>query len=124
VGAKLIRDKMKDLPWGDEEAKKGIYKVVGDDEYFGLLMAKFFEEIGELLYAASLEPENDEAMMDELVDVYTVLLMIIKRNVPWEDFLKAFDKKLEEKGDFEEGWAWNPRHANSQPSTKQHTETH
>lgn len=109
MGTKLIRDKIKDDPNLSEEAKRYIRKVT-DDEYFGLLVGKLHEEMGELFAAAGTESNSDEAVLEELVDVYTVLISIIKLNVPWETFEAAFIKKLEEKGGFDEGFAWDRHH--------------
>lgn len=105
MGSKLIRDKVPNLPWSDEEGKKFIRKVRDEDEALALAMAKVFEEIGEL-YASVVD--NDDAMLEEFADVYTALLNLLKASAfAFEDLINKYEEKLESHGGFEEGWVWD-----------------
>lgn len=107
MGAKLIRDKVKDDPNISDEARIHIRKASSEDEHFGLLVGKLFEEIGELMAFAGTEGVTNEDLLEEIVDIYTVLTTMIGMNYTSDEFQAAFKKKLEEKGGFAEGWVWD-----------------
>lgn len=102
MGAKLIRDKLKDSPELAEGAGKYIRKVQDDDEHHRLLVAKLFEEIGELMIAVS-----NEELLEEWIDIYTVVMKLIKLNFDKEKFYEEYEKKYNEKGGYDEGWVWD-----------------
>jgi len=76
---KLVRDRIGDIPWPDEDNKRHLGWVAPDSpEYRERLRLKLFEEVGEL---ADADRYGDPgAVLDEAVDVYEVLRALLVAN--------------------------------------------
>lgn len=105
MGAKLIRDKLADLPWKDESGKKYLRRAQRDGELFGLALAKFFEEVGEMFAAAAHE---DNELTEEFADVYTAFeFLVTQSGYTMDEVMIAYRQKLERFGGFEQGVVWD-----------------
>lgn len=73
MGARLVRDRIGDVPWKVEEAKVGLRRVTSQKEHFALLRSKLLEEIGEFLIA-----DNEDDTITEAADVLQVMIDMIR----------------------------------------------
>jgi predicted house-cleaning noncanonical NTP pyrophosphatase (MazG superfamily) len=109
VGAKLVRDRMGDIPWQDEGAKKYLRPVKDAIEHFNLLHLKLMEEVGELMIA-----ESPSAMAEELGDIYEVLdamVAFVNEDLGQPGSVREIvRRKHAERGGFTEGLVFDMRH--------------
>ena len=113
MGAKLVRDRMGDIPWQDEEAKKYLRPVRNSSEHFNLLHLKLMEEVGELMIA-----DSPHAMAEELGDIYEVLdaMVAFINELLDEDLAESnrvreiVRRKHQERGGFTEGLVFDMNH--------------
>lgn len=102
MGAKLIRDLVPTRSWPDEGAKKYLRKARSPQEYASLLIAKLFEELGEMFGS-----QSEEESASEMVDVFTVMKKIVALHEEDPAFMDDVRAKLQSHGGFEEGWVWD-----------------
>lgn len=104
MSARLVRDKMKDVPWRSEmDAKTWLRPVRGHWEHLQLLTRKGLEEYGEAMTAT----DTDEAR-EELADLLEVLMGIAHLSgTTWESIVETADDKRERFGGFTEGLVWD-----------------
>lgn len=112
MGIKLVRDKLRDIPWGDEDAKKYLREVTGPDEHLRLLRAKLLEEIGELF--AAIDDRNRDGISEEIGDVMSVVVslgaLLETDNyslIDLDTVMNKAEEKDEERGSFFEGLVWD-----------------
>lgn len=73
---KLVRDRIGDVPWSDEENKRLLGSTSpGSPEHHLLLVAKLREEVEELV--AAFAAGTQQEVVEEAADVYEVLLGIL-----------------------------------------------
>lgn len=88
---KLVRDKIPDII--RERGAAPITRILDTDEFSEALNKKLVEEVKEFL---------DGYDVEELVDIYEVLLAILHiHNISIEDFKEICNRKAEERGTFE-----------------------
>ena len=90
---KYVRDKVPEIM-----ISKGVtpeyYTIEDDKSFINGMAAKLLEE--------SMEFNESGFKAEELVDVFTVLVSLLKAmNISYSDFLTMYCKKLEEKGGFD-----------------------
>lgn len=109
---KLVRDRIGDFPWPDEQAKQHLGWVAPDsNKYRRLLRKKLFEEANELADAALAG--DPYAVLDEAADVYEVLrALLVAGKVATPTFARqvlanAVARKLAERGGFFQGRTWS-----------------
>jgi predicted house-cleaning noncanonical NTP pyrophosphatase (MazG superfamily) len=74
---KLVRDRIGDIPWDDEESKQHLGWVEpGSAEHRWLLLAKLDEEVRELA-TAIVGGDEPAKVVEEAADVYEVLLGLL-----------------------------------------------
>lgn len=107
MGAKLVRDKMADIPWGDEDAKKYLRTARDTREHLGLLMQKLLEEIGELNAASELaDIINEFGDVAEVLDAMGRLFEKV-HGLPEGELAWRQAAKREERGSFDQGLVWD-----------------
>lgn len=111
MGIKLVRDRLRDIPWDDEDAKKHLREVAGPDEHLRLLRAKLLEEIGELFVA--IDERNRDDIGEEIGDVMSVVASLgslLENNfslIDLDTIMERAEQKDEERGSFFEGLVWD-----------------
>jgi len=100
VGAKLVRDRIEELPWRAEQEKKYLRPVRGVAEHVRLLRRKILEEVGELISASTPDEAVEEAAdVMEAMAAYLSLTGVVDTDVV--NLIR--DKKYNERGGFEQG---------------------
>lgn len=113
MSARLVRDRIAEVPFRDEYAKNWLRPVASHAEHDSLLRKKLLEEVGEFLQA-----ESGEGMIEEAADVLAVMEALIFKTRAWVDqneehrtisglIVEAHRKKCEERGGFTRGVAWD-----------------
>lgn len=104
MSARLVRDKMKDVPWRSEvDAKRWLRPVRNKWEHLQLLTRKGLEEYGEAMTA-----ENENEAREELADLLEVLMGVAHlAGTSWESIVETADAKRESFGGFTEGLVWD-----------------
>jgi len=105
-GVKLVRDRMREIPWKDESAKRYLFQVTTNTPaYRTLLRDKVFEESTELANARTMGE-----VIEESADLYEVILaMIVSRGIAADrasaELCLQFyaQTKFEERGGFIQG---------------------
>jgi predicted house-cleaning noncanonical NTP pyrophosphatase (MazG superfamily) len=93
---KLVRDKMPEIIAANGEVIE--HKVLGLSDYVDALRAKLVEEAHEVLTASS------ENVLEELADVYEVILTItIRLGYTVDELRKKVNEKYKERGGFTKG---------------------
>lgn len=107
MGVKLVRDRMGEIPWGDENAKKYLRPVKNKDEHIRLLYQKLLEELGELL--ACDEPTDAVEEIADIQEVLEALTDILEKDPDvspgWAHDAKV--RKYAERGGFDKGLVWD-----------------
>lgn len=103
MSARLIRDRIGDVPWKDEAAKHYIRPVRDRWEHVRLLIRKGMEEFGEGITAESKEDVTEE--IGDMMDVLRALASI--NGIPWSDVEASAAAKRERHGGFENGMVWD-----------------
>lgn len=94
--AKLIRDKVPQLPWHDETAKQFVRPVNDPQEGHQLIRQKILEEVGELIGAYF-----SSNVLQESADVLEVLITICRvHGYSIDDLWEAREIKHQLKGGF------------------------
>ena len=100
MGAKLVRDRIEELPWRAEQEKKYLRLVTSTEEHIRLLRQKILEKLGELFSAESpLKAAEEAADVMEAMAVYLSLLGVEDTDVV--NLIR--DKKYDERGGFQIG---------------------
>lgn len=120
MGARLVRDRIGDIPWkyGDD-SKQGLRWVRGLNELNQLSLQKLLEECGEFLAAVAnqelTEGTDASDSIEEAADILEVLIARIRvifatpypsRKEILNQIIVALDEKHEERGGFEKGVVW------------------
>lgn len=103
MGARLVRDRIGDLPWRYGDAKAALRPVRDMDEHIDLLHRKLLEEAGELMYATSREEMAGEAA--DLIEAITALCTL--RGVDIEQVERVRLAKYSQRGGFDRGTVWD-----------------
>ena len=91
--AKLVRDNIPDIMI--RNGSKPIMIPLTDDKMFN-------QCLGTKLLEETLEYCNGGEETEELIDIFTVIINILKiKGISFDEFMKLYCKKLEEKGGFE-----------------------
>jgi len=105
MGAKLVRDRIGDIPWRDEASKAALRPVTDTEEYQRLLLMKLLEEAGELV-AAQTFPERLDETADILEVLCSMLYVFDARQDSLNEIIEKMRQKHAERGGFEHGTAW------------------
>ncbi len=126
MGAKLIRDKMLEIPWADESTKDMTRATHSWDEHMCLLIAKLLEEVGELvaIFGPSeiTQRASKASALEETVDVIEACLglLVVRFGLSRAKALQVLQRRLADKydqrGGFEQGMVWEPRHLHQFPT--------
>ena len=101
MGARLVRDRIGTVPWGDEAAKAFLRPTRDRDEHVNLLIRKGLEEFGEVITA------HTDELVEELADMFEVLRTIaILNGFMMLDVEAAAALKRTRSGGFIEGLVW------------------
>lgn len=119
-GVKLVRDRMREIPWEDENVKQYLFQTTTNTPaYRTLLRDKVFEESAELANARTMSE-----VIEESADLYEVILaMIVSRGIAGsrtsaEQCLQFYAQvKFKERGGFVEGLCFAGPH----PTTPRYT---
>lgn len=113
MGAKLVRDRMRYIPWGDEDAKKYLRPVRDENEFLSLLKAKLLEEVGELFMAIDQgDSRNVEVEIDDVMQVIAGLAALLEPRLGLDikRMEKMSDEKAEARGLFVDGLVFDFNH--------------
>jgi predicted house-cleaning noncanonical NTP pyrophosphatase (MazG superfamily) len=106
MSAKLIRDRLPDLP-GFELCNTGrLRHVVNEREHLALLKKKILEELSELMEAESYRYSNDTN--EEGCDAIQAILdfLTVKTGITQEQVMGRVAQKEQERGGFLNGVVW------------------
>jgi len=103
MGAKLIRDRMGDIPWEVEAAKGLLRRPNNAHEHGRLLIQKLLEEVGELVAA-----ESTKDMTNEIADVMEVLEGLATwHDIGDQEVQAAKRARYVARGGFQDGLVWD-----------------
>jgi predicted house-cleaning noncanonical NTP pyrophosphatase (MazG superfamily) len=110
MGAKLVRDRMGDIPWGDEDAKKYLRPVRDAEEHMALLIAKLLEEVGELQACDSAAEAVEE--IADLCEVIDGIVHLFVREMEHTEgqVRQVRTSKFAQRGGFLEGLVFDFNH--------------
>lgn len=106
---KLVRDRISDVPWDNDDNKKYLRPVTGLAEHLALLRDKCEEELHEVLDAES--PEEALAEAGDLLQALLTYLVLIGASTPHEvadDLVNLANRKAMQRGGFENGTVYEP----------------
>lgn len=108
MSARLVRDRIGEVPWKFHEAKQGLRPVTGHREHLKLIRQKLLEEVSEFLAAV-----GEHELLEEAADILQVITDMVRLDMPgWNEYklLAVINdirlKKLDERGGFSQGTVW------------------
>jgi predicted house-cleaning noncanonical NTP pyrophosphatase (MazG superfamily) len=104
---KLVRDRIGDIPWPNEEDKQYLRPVKDCREHLALLEAKIQDELDELMSAVTDEGRIEEAG-DVIEAIYAYLRLVNKDPAVVSKMFQEKLKKKQERGGFDEGTVYDP----------------